>query len=469
MPADSEPDTMVIDPEDAVSDDTLLRDIRLAIAERDNELARSLAYRMLEDDALELLEDLSGRELSRLFAVLGDEALATLLARLDDRDAAGILIRMSADQAADVLEQIYPDDAADIFTEVANTNPTAADTILVEMDPTGAAEIQDLMTYHPDSAGGMMTPEFVAVFPELRADETVAALRKVASETEHLHYVYVVDRQEKLLGVLSLHSLVLSPPETPVIDLISPDTWSVRVDDDQEVAARIVQERDLLAIPVVDHNDRLVGVITHDDIDEILEEEATEDIERLGGSSPLVVSYMRASPLMLFRARIVWLLVLFAAQFVTVIIQEHYESILQEVVMLAVFIPILIGTGGNVGSQTVSTVIRAMAVGEAQPRHIFRIVSKEALTGLSLGLVLGLLMYGRALLTGSGDTSFAMTVGFTIVALTTWAATVGATIPIVMQRLRVDPAVVSAPFISSFVDGTGLIIYFTLARVLMGL
>lgn len=465
MPTDLE--AAPIDEGEAVT--TLLQEIRAAIAARDAERARALAMRMLDDDALELLEDLSGRELGRLFAVLGDETLAVLLARLDDRDAAGILIRMSAEQAADVLEQIDPDDAADIFTEVTAADPGAADTILVEMDPGDAAEIQELMAYGPDTAGGMMTPEFVAVFPEVRVDETINALRKVAAETEHLNYVYVVDRNERLIGALSLHSLVLSPPDTPVGELVAPDTWSVRVDDDQELAARIVSERDLLAIPVLDHEGRLVGVITHDDIDQILEEEATEDIERLGGSSPLVVSYMRATPITLFRKRIVWLLVLFLAQFVTVFIQEHYESILQEVVLLAVFIPILIGTGGNVGSQTVSTVIRAMAVGEAQPRHILRIVRKEALTGLSLGLVLGLLMYGRALLTGHGDNSLALTVGLTILALTTWAATVGATIPIVLQRLRVDPAVVSAPFISSFVDGTGLIIYFTLARLLMGL
>ena len=469
MPVDADPSTMMVSDPNEIDDNTLLEDIRVAIAERDGERARALAYRMLDDDALELLEDLSGRELSRLFAVLGDETLATLLARLDDRDAAGILIRMSADQAADVLEQIYPDDAADIFTEVAAADPEAADTILVEMNPTEAAEIQDLMAYGPDTAGGMMTPEFVAVYPEVRADETINALRKVAAETEHLNYVYVVDRQEKLVGVLSLHALVLSPPQTPVGELVAPDTWSVRVDDDQEIAARIVSERDLLAIPVVDHEDRLVGVITHDDIDDILDEEATEDMERLGGSSPLIVSYIRATPLMLFRKRIVWLLVLFFAQFFTVSIQENYSDVLEQVTLLAVFIPILIGTGGNVGSQTVSTVIRAMALNEIQPRHVVRIIGKEALTGLSLGVVMGGLMYGRAMLTGDGTSEIALTVRLTIMALTTWAATVGAVLPMVLQRLKFDPAVVSAPFISSLVDGTGLIIYFTLAKTLIGL
>lgn len=455
-----------IEPND---DDTLLEDIRAAVANGEVDRARDLANRMLEEDALALLENLTPEELSRLFAFLGDETLAVLLSRLDDRDAAGILTRMTAAQAADILEEIAPDDATDIFTEVENVNPEAAGTIMIEMEPDEAAEIRDLMAYGPETAGGIMTPEFVAVYPELRADETVTALRQVAAETSHVHYVYVVDRDDKLLGVLSLHSLVLSRPETPVSELIAPNTWTIEVDEDQEVAARIMTERDLLSLPVVDHDGRLIGIITHDDIADIIEEEATEDIERLGGSQPLAVPYLRATPLLLFRKRIVWLLVLFFAQFFTVSIQEHYDSLIAEVSLLAVFIPILIGTGGNVGSQTVSTIIRAMAVEDINAKHVFRIISKESLTGLTLGIVMGILMFGRALLTGSGNTNIAIVVGLTILALTTWAATVGAVLPLVLSKLKFDPAVVSAPFISSFVDGTGLIIYFTLARIVLKL
>jgi magnesium transporter len=448
---------------------SLLDSIRQAVAEGDVDQARAFANRMLEEDALALLEDLTPEELSRLFTFLGDETLAILLSRLDDRDAAGILTRMSAAQAADILEQIEPDDATDIFAEVELANPSAAGTIMIEMDPDEAAEIRDLMAYDPDTAGGIMTPAFVAVFPELRADETVTALRRVAAETENISYVYVVDRDEKLLGVLSLHHLVLSRPETPVSELMAADTYSIPVDADQEVAARIMTERDLMSLPVVDHDGRLLGIITADDIADIIEEEATEDIERLGGSQPLAVPYLRANPLLLFRKRIVWLLVLFLAQFFTVSIQEHYDVLIEQVSLLAVFIPILIGTGGNVGSQTVSTIIRAMALGEIQSRHVLRIIGKEALTGLALGVVMGALMYGRALLTGDGSTEIAMTVGLTVLALTTWAATVGAILPIVLNKLKFDPAVVSAPFISSFVDGTGLIIYFTLAKILLDL
>ncbi len=448
----------------------LLSAIRAAIDARDVEGAQRLAGRMLDDDALELLEDLSGRELSRLFAFLGEDALGALLARLDHHDAARILTRMSATQAADLLEAIGPDDATDIVQVINASDPESVENILIAMEPEEAAEIRELLPYGEDTAGGLMTPEFVAAFPEIHADETVTALRQLATQVDNVQYVYVIDREEKLLGVLPLYRLVLSAPDTPIGELMSRDIWSVRADEDQEVAARIVTERSLLALPVVDNDGKLLGIITRDDIDEIIEEEATEDMERLGGSNPLSVPYLRATPLMLFRKRIVWLLVLFFAQFITVSIQENYESMMAQVTLLAVFIPILIGTGGNVGSQTVSTLIRALAVGEVQGRHILRIIGKEMLTGLLLGLVMGVLMFGRALFVGEESTTeLAMVVGITILVLTTWAATVGAMLPIVLSKLRMDPAVVSAPFISSLVDGTGLIIYFSLAGYLMNL
>jgi magnesium transporter len=463
VPGTSEETVVVTQP----VEDSLLDQIRAAITAGDVEAARLCANRMLEDDALALLEDLEPGELTVLFTILGDEGLAILLSRLDDRDAARILTRMTAEQAADILEEIEPDDATDIFAEVEQVDPEVAGTILVEMEPEEAAEIRELMGYVPDSAGGIMTPAFVAVFPDLRADETVVALRQVAEEAETINYVYVVDRDETLIGVLSLHSLVLSRPDTPVRDLMFPDLFTVTVDTDQEDAARLLVERDLLALPVVDNDGKLVGIITADDVADILEEEATEDIERLGGSQPLSVPYLRASPLLLFRKRIVWLMVLFVASFFTVSIQEHYDSTLARYTILAAFVPILIGTGGNVGSQTVSTIIRAMALDEVRPRHILRVIGKEALTGLALGIVMGALMFGRAMLAEDGTEKIALVVGLTVLAITTWAATVGAVLPIVLSKLKVDPAVVSAPFISSLVDSTGLIIYFVLAGRLL--
>lgn len=446
------------------AEENLLTSIRGAVAAGDGERARFYAARMLEEDALELLEDLEPAELSRLFAILGDESLADLLARLDERDAARILSRMTTAQAADILEEVDPDDAADILEEV---DPRVAETLLVEMEPEEAAELRELMAYPPDTAGGIMTPAFVAIAPDLRADETVAALRKVAEEAETINYVYVVDADEHLLGVLSLHRLVLTRPETPVSEIMVRDAVRVRVDSDQEAAARLLTEHDLMALPVVDAEGRLVGIITADDVADVLEEEATEDIALLGGSQPLDAPYLRASPALLFRKRIVWLLVLFFGQFVTIYVLNHYESELDEAAVLAVFIPILIGTGGNVGSQTVTTLIRAMAVDDVRPRHVFRVIRKEMMTGIALGLVMAVLMFGRGLLEGDGDFELGLTVALSVLAIVVWAATVAAVLPLVLSKFKVDPAVVSAPFISSLVDGTGLVIYMTLAQVFL--
>ena len=446
---------------------TLLGDLREAVATGNPDLARSLAARMLEEDALALLEDLQPAELSRLFAILGDESLAQLLARLDDRDAAGILSRMTAAQAADILEEIDPDDATDILEEV---DPDLLEGLFVAMEPEEAAELRDLMGYPPESAGGIMTPAFVAISPELRADQAVIALRRVAEEAETVNYVYVVDREERLLGVLSLHALVLTRPTTLVRDLMIRDIVTVPVLADQEDAARLLTDRDLLALPVVDPDGRLVGIITADDVADVIEAEATEDMERLGGSQPLSEPYLRASPFLLFRKRVVWLFVLFMAQFVTIEVYSAYEGDIARAAVLSILVPILIGTGGNVGSQTVSTIIRAMAVGEAEPRHILRILRKELLTGVGLGLAMGALMYGRGFYMDQNDVdpaALALTVASTILILTVWAAGVATVLPITLSKLKIDPAVVSAPFITSIIDATGVMIYFTIARALL--
>ncbi len=442
----------------------LLANIRDAVASGDGVRARACAARMLEDDALALLEDLRPQELTVLFSILGDEVLADLLARLDERDAARILGRMTVAQVADILEEVDPDDAADILDEV---DPEVAESYLIEMEPEEAAELRELMAYPPDTAGGIMTPAFVAIAPDLRADETVDALRKVAEEAETINYVYVVDPEDHLLGVLSLHALVLTRPETPVQEIMIRDAIRVAVTADQEVAARLLIDHNLMALPVVDSTNRLVGIITADDVADVLEDEATEDIALLGGSQPLDEAYLRASPFLLFRKRIVWLIVLFFGQFLTIGVLEHYETEIETLVVLSVFIPILIGTGGNVGSQTVTTLIRAMAVEDVRPRHILRVVRKEITTGIALGTVMAFLMFGRGYFANDGGVDLALTVGLSVLGIIVWSATVAAVLPLLLSRFRVDPAVVSAPLITSLVDGTGLIIYMTLARVFL--
>ena len=365
-----------------------------ALTSTDAELARALVWEIDDGEAEQLFEILSTEEVENLLQLIGNERFADLLVRLEDQQAADVLEQFPVDQAADILEEIDPDDAADIFSEI---DATVSDNILVAMEPDEAEEIRELLAWPPDTAGGIMTPAFVAIAPTLRADQAIAALRVVAEEAETINYVYVTDPEDHLLGVLSLHKLVLTRPHTPVSELMFTRPITVQAAADQEEAARTLIDNNLLAIPVIDSDQHILGIITVDDVAEVLEREATEDIERLGGSAPLTEPYLLASPTHLFRKRVVWLFLLFLAQFVTVSVISHYDSLLTRYTVLSFFIPILIGTGGNIGSQTVTTLIRAIGVGEVGPRHAALVFWKEFRTGIMLGLVMSLLMFGTSI------------------------------------------------------------------------
>jgi magnesium transporter len=313
-----------------------------------------------------------------------------------------------------------------------------------------------------------MTPAFVAVTRDASASEAIGAIRKLVDEAETVNYVYVVDEERRLLGVLSLYRLILSRADAPVVELMAPTTVRVRATADQEVAARLLTDRNLLAIPVVDDGDRLLGIITEDDVADVLQAEATEDIERLGGSQPLNLPYRLSNVSLLVRKRVVWLLVLFAAEAYTGTVLSNFQGELSSVIALGFFIPMLIGTGGNIGSQTVTLIVRAMAIGEITLRDIGWIVFKELRVGLIMGVAMGVIGYGQAALLGV-EPSVGLVVALTLVAISAWSATVAAGLPLILRWLRVDPAVVSAPFISTLVDGTGLIIYFEIARAVLSL
>jgi magnesium transporter len=269
-----------------------------------------------------------------------------------------------------------------------------------------------------------------------------------------------------LLGVLSLYRLLLSPGDTPVSELMAPTTVRVRASTDQETAARLLTERNLLAIPVVDDDDRLLGIITEDDVADVLEAETTEDIERLGGSQPLNVPYRLSSVLLLVRKRVGWLLLLFVAAGYTGTVLQTFEQELADVVALSFFIPLLIGAGGNIGSQTVTLIVRAMALNEVAFRDVAWVAFKELRVGLILGLILAVIGFGRAELLGVGS-DIGLVVSLTILAICVWSATIAAVLPLVLRRLGADPAVVSAPLITTLVDGTGLIIYFEIAKLVL--
>jgi len=422
--------------------------------------------RLPPHDVTEALVALNPSELAGVFKRFGDEHLAELIGELDPYDAARIILKLSGPQGADVLEEMPPDDAADVVEELA---PSQAEALLREMEPREARELQELLAHPEDSAGSLMTPEFVAVGPDSTVEEALATLRRVAEEAETVYYTYVTDPQtRRLLGVLPLHELLFSKPQTLVRDVMRRDVVKVRIETAQQEAAELLDRHHFLALPVVDAGDRLLGIITSDDAAEVLLHEAAEDIERLGGAQPLDQPYLSASPFTLARKRIGWLLLLFVASAYTGSVMRHFEDQLTSVVALAFFIPLLIGTGGNTGSQTVTTVIRAMALGELRFQDTFRIWLKEIGTAVILATVMALAAFIRAWTLGVNPT-IGLTVALSISVIVVWAATVSAMLPLLLRRLRVDPAVVSAPLITTLVDGTGLVIYFEIARRVLSL
>jgi magnesium transporter len=443
----------------------LLAEVQELIREREREGVAGLAERIGASEWADLVPELEPSEVAVLLQWLPDSEVPSLLEELPPSEAARILRTLAAPEAARLLEDIDPDDAADIVEQLGERD---ADEILIRMRPSEAAEIRELSLYPPDTAGGIMTPAYVAVTRDATAAEAIAAIRRLVDQAETVNYVYVVDAERRLLGVLSLYRLLLSQALTPVSQLMAPTTVRVRASADQEVAARLLTDRNLLAIPVVDDEDRLLGIITEDDVADVLQAEATEDIERLGGSQPLNQPYRLSSVSLLVRKRVVWLLVLFLAEAYTGLVLRGFDSELSAVVALGFFIPLLIGTGGNIGSQTVTLIVRAMAIGEVTLRDLGWIVFKELRVGLIMGAVMGVVGFAQALLLDV-DTDIGLVVAVTVVAISTWSATVAAALPLVLRRLGVDPAVVSAPFISTLVDGTGLIIYFEIARFVLAL
>jgi magnesium transporter len=315
----------------------------------------------------------------------------------------------------------------------------------------------------------MMTEKFATVRPEMTVAATLAHLRQVQPDVETLTNLYVVNQDEQLVGVVSLREVVVAEPERQIGDLMNKRLVTVTPETDREEVARLVSHYDYLAMPVVAPDGKVLGIIPVDDVIDALVAEGTEDILRFGGmegGGTIDQPYFTVPIMTVIRKRVGWLLLLFLAETLTGTVLRAFESELAAVVALAFFIPLLIGTGGNTGAQTVSTLIRGLALGEIQMRDMGRVVLRELGGGLLLGAILGVVAFGRALLWGT-TTPLALTVGITILAICTWANTIGALIPMVAHRLKIDPAVVSAPLITTLVDATGLAIYLLVAKVIL--
>jgi magnesium transporter len=336
--------------------------------------------------------------------------------------------------------------------------------------PEDAAEVMELLAYAPDTAGRLMTDGFVRLTPSLTVDEAFARVRQADPEVDTLSNLYVTDDTDatRLVGVVSLRELVRAQPLQRLDEIMTREPITVSVDTDQEEVARLIAKYSFQAMPVLDRSGALAGIVTVDDVLDVLVEESTEDQLRFSGVESEVGSrpYFSTSIWRVVRSRVGWLVLLFVAETSTGTVLRHFEDDLAKVVALSFFIPLLIGTGGNTGAQTVSTIIRGLALGEIKTHDTGRVVLRELLSGLLLGALLGMIGFARAMLWHSG-VELSAVVGLTILVIVTWANSVGAIIPLVAQRFKIDPALVSAPLITTLVDATGLAIYLMIAKVLL--
>ena len=409
------------------------------------------------DQSLALVHDLPEELGAAVLERLPSETQTALLEALSTEKASALVLAMSPDDRVDALQTLPQDKAQSLLADIKRRAPAVAE------------EIRQLGIWRSDTAGGLMTTEYVSLSPDTKIWQAMEAVRQASQErqTETIYYLYVCAFGNKLVGVVSLRDLILSDPGQTLDHVMTTHVLQVAPNDDQEHVARDIAKYDLSAMPVVDEQTRMLGVVTVDDVVDVVIEEATEDAQMMGGVLPLEDSYFETGWLSFIWKRAAWLVLLFVAQMLTTTVMEHHQVTLESLVGLVVFIPLIIASGGNAGSQSSSLIIRALAVGEMTPRDWWRVLRKEITVGLALGLLLGIIGCARAALSDHhiSMSALAWTVGISVLCVVVMGTLVGSLLPLAIRRVGLDPAVSSTPFIASIVDVLGLALYFAIAQV----
>jgi len=411
---------------------------------------------------------------AQFLAALPADRAAEVLTYLSEELRTDVLEAMSAREAAALVTEMTPDDRADVLEELEED---VADEILDEMPVEEREATEQLAAYDPYTAGGLMTTEYVSAPGELGVEAALRGVRKVArsGRREAMHVIYVTRADGTVSGVLSLRELLAAPDGARIADIAHSEVLSVLPSASQEDVARVFEKYDLVAVPVVDRHGHLLGVVTVDDVIDVIQEEATEDVQKLGGMEALDEPYMQIGFVGVLRKRVGWLITLFLGSLLTATVIERFQSALATVTVLTLFIPLVMSSGGNSGSQATSLIIRAMALNEVRLRDWWRVARRELLSGAVLGLVLGVLGVLRVVVWerlglyeyGPQYGRIALTVGATLVGVVTFGSLVGSMLPFLLRRLGFDPASASAPFVATLVDVTGLAVYFGVAAILL--
>lgn len=418
------------------------------------------------EDLVELLNQLKVIEASTVMTMLPIPRVVELFDQPTMSRRGAVMDKLEPGRAAHILEGLSADERTDIVQQMGQVERRR---VIARLNEGVKAELEYLLQYDEHTAGGIMTTEYVRLDPQMTVGEALKHIRSVAREKESIYACYVLEPgTDKLLGSASLRDLVMAEINDSVSNVMRRKPVSVEANDDQEAVAQRIAKYNLLAVPVTDREGVLLGFVTVDDVIDVMIEEQTEDILRMAAVQPgaLDKPYFDNPIFRVVRKRIGWLLFLFVAGTLTSKVLHSFETELATVVALNFFVPLLIGTGGNAGAQTVMTVIRSLSLGEIGIKNAWRVAVRESSTGMLVGLVIGCVAFAQAYwITGTFDLS--LTIGITILAICTWSTTVGSIVPIIAHYFGVDPAVLSAPLITTLVDATGLLIYLTIAKIIL--
>lgn len=440
--------------------------LQILLEQNNLEGVKALLLPVQAVDIAEAIESLPPHMQLIAFRLLNKTEAIDVYEHLDYSVQQSLIEQFKRQEVIDIVDKMSPDDRARLFDELP---ATVVSRILEQLSPEERQATNLILGYEEDTAGRIMTPEYISLKQNLTVEETLEKIRSLAPSSELIYYMYVVDQSRHLVGIVSLRDLVLQPPEQTLEQIMTQDVIYVKTDMDQEEVARLIQRYDLLALPVLDKEMRLVGIVTVDDVIDILEQETTKDIYALGAISSEGDNYFQTNLFTVARRRITWLLVLLLTNTVTGSIIGAQEKVLAKVTVLAAFIPLLIGTGGNIGTQSSTVVIRGLSTDEISDLGPGKVIFREALAGLLLGLILGILatIWAYFLPQTEQNIIVAISVGISLVAISTLASTSGSALPFLFRRLGLDPALMSAPFITTAVDVLGVLIYFNIARLML--
>jgi magnesium transporter len=424
---------------------------------------RELLEEIHDEDLADLLEQLDDEEAMILLEQLEPDRAADVFERLDESEQAELVERFGAERLGPIVNEMAPDELTDLVAELPDP---VGNRLLDTVHPETAAEIEELLAWPEDTAGGLMTTEFLAVSPRLTVNEVIEEVRRQAEEAETVYYVYGLDPGDVLVGVASLRDLILADGRTPFAEVMNERVITVAPETDQEEVARTLRKYDFTAMPVVDKDRKMLGVITVDDVIDVMVGEQTEDVHKLAGVEPLQERYFQTRFWTLVSKRAPWLAVLFVGQFFTDITMRRYDPVIQAVSQLTHFLPLLMSSGGNSGSQSATLVIRGLATGDVSVADWPKVLVREITMGVVLGAMLALLGAARVVMIGY-DVGIALTIGVTLLSVVLVGCTVGATLPLFLRRVGLDPATSSAPFIATLSDVLCILLYFTVAGIVL--